>query len=690
MKKIFFLISFLFFVTTYGQEKKFKYYVHLNDYSNPPTFENINGLMVYNGNNSNLQSFLNDYTITFFSHAFPSSTRALNLEVFVLETVNDDLMVNLVTNFPYIFKSFTEINNDNPELQFFPNDYGISNPNGNTGSNIDRNDLDYINISKAWDITTGNGMTVGISDARIKIDDTDFLNKVTFINAPYSQNQSYNPNNIESLHGTQTAGIAAAQGNNNYGSTGVCYDCNIVSTQYGDYNNLLLLAQSGVRVINMSWASAYASIEQQNVVDEIVEDYNTVLVASGGNVPSHQTNEDARCALSHWDSTLNRFVPNFTGLQYFYPASYNGVISVSGLSHKYLANDPTTYAGVSPFGFPVSSFIRDSFSPNVNVADTNNPIGLKYHGWSDTCYDPYGIPHYPSPQGIVWTYSFNEKIDILAPGYTNFRFPLFAEENGTIGYFDSGGTSSAAPYVTGVAALMLSINSCLIPQEVEDVIQLTTKDVENMGINQNFVGNIGAGSLDGGDAVEFVNEMKKTNGNAVIDNHIFNRFEFDLQKINNNLSIENVTFRDNCIANFVAKNQIHLLPNTNLIPNTNGNIHLSIDPAIDITCTPANFARNSNFDEKKKSVADLKSKMNLYPNPNNGSFQLLNIKSEGFASNNVTLQVFDLNGRILYKRNLSENDFTTCNLDLNYLSPGVYIVKLSSINRSVDIKFVKN
>ena len=69
---------------------------------------------------------------------------------------------------------------------------------------------------------------------------------------------------------------------------------------------------------------------------------------------------------------------------------------------------------------------------------------------------------------------------------------------------------------------------------------------------------------------------------------------------------------------------------------------------------------------------------------------MLNIKSEEFESYNIELEVLDLNGRNLYKRSLSGKDFTNCKVDLNYLSSGIYIVKLSSVNHSVDIKFIKN
>jgi hypothetical protein len=55
---------------------------------------------------------------------------------------------------------------------------------------------------------------------------------------------------------------------------------------------------------------------------------------------------------------------------------------------------------------------------------------------------------------------------------------------------------------------MLSVNGCLYPNEVDNILKLTSKDVEQLSFNQIFQGQIGAGVLDAGDAVTFVNEMK--------------------------------------------------------------------------------------------------------------------------------------------------------------------------------------
>ena len=324
------------------------------------------------------------------------------------------------------------------------------------------------------------------------------------------------------------------------------------------------------------------------------------------------------------------------------------------------------------------------------MGSTNNPIGLIFNGYQQYCgtagNSNFGIV---TDNGIVANLTSNPLVDILAPAYNVFSFPNYAERNQQIFYYDAGGTSSATPFVSGSAALMISVNKCLEPNDVDVILKLTTKDVEVLPINQNFVGNIGAGALNTGDAVEFVNEMKKPNGDAIIDNHIFNRFDFKLDKINYNLTIQNITFKDDCKVDFTAKNQIHLLPNTNLKPNTVGSTHLSINPNIDISCNYSNPSRVANS-SKESSIKKIKnSDAILYPNPNNGSFQLNNINSEYFGNGNIKLQIYDLNGRVLRDKVLHDNDIPNCKIDLQELASGIYIVKLSSNDYTQDFKFVK-
>ena len=688
MNKLFLIFCILFIGNCYSQVTIYKYHLYVTDYNSPPTFQKIDNQLVYSGTNKRLQSFLANYYVTDFYQLYPTSKRPINLREFQLETTNSNLIANLVETFPILFSGYFNVTGEKYDLAFYPNDYGSTNPNSNFSANIYRSDLDYINVQKAWDITTGN-ITIGMSDSRINITDADFAGKVSFINPSFYQYLTpFQFGSLEFEHGTGTAGIAAAQGNNNYGSTGVCYDCKIKGTQYGNYNNLLLLAQAGVRVISMSWVGG--NWGQQNLIDEIIQDYHTVLVAATGNTSSYQTLTDGFCGTSYWDATQGRYISNVVGTQYFYPASYNGVISVSGIGQKYLPIDTANICCVSPLGFPIALFTKDSFSPNINMGSTNNPIGLIFNGYQQYCgtagNSNFGIV---TDNGIVANLTSNPLVDILAPAYNVFSFPNYAERNQQIFYYDAGGTSSATPFVSGSAALMISVNKCLEPNDVDVILKLTTKDVEVLPINQNFVGNIGAGALNTGDAVEFVNEMKKPNGDAIIDNHIFNRFDFKLDKINYNLTIQNITFKDDCKVDFTAKNQIHLLPNTNLKPNTVGSTHLSINPNIDISCNYSNPSRVANS-SKESSIKKIKnSDAILYPNPNNGSFQLNNINSEYFGNGNIKLQIYDLNGRVLRDKVLHDNDIPNCKIDLQELASGIYIVKLSSNDYTQDFKFVK-
>src|SRR5690606_4728634 len=116
------------------------------------------------------------------------------------------------------------------------------------------------NLPKAWDFTKGNEeIVIGISDAKIDTSDVDFKFKTEFLHAPY-QSLPYSSTNLQSFHGTGVSAIAAAQGDNAHGTVGICSNCSIMSTKYGNYDYLLELAQHGVRIINMSWVGGYSSV----------------------------------------------------------------------------------------------------------------------------------------------------------------------------------------------------------------------------------------------------------------------------------------------------------------------------------------------------------------------------------------------------------------------------------------------
>ncbi|MGV7106692.1 S8 family serine peptidase [Flavobacterium sp. U410] len=675
IKNVFLCFYILVFSFSFSQEiKPFKYYVYYFNSDEAAIFEKDknSNLSYYVGNRNDLKNFFDKYEIVSFYQALPEYPVENILRVYVLETYNNEFVMDYIDSFPLLVEKYEDISNENINLEYYPNDYGVTNPNGNQGSSIDRRDLDYINTPKAWDITTGSGIKLGISDGRIKPDDYDFVNKITFLPEYTYGSMSYDPNNGVTSHGTSVVALAAAQGNNDYGSVGVCYDCEILAVTYGNYNYLMSLANAGARVINMSWTGSSFSQVQQDAINYLSNDMGVVLVASAGNKPSHQTQTDFFCPpYSYFSSSQNQLVPSYTGIQISYPASYENVISVSSVEHYYLdASDSGAYCCTSPT-HSIGGHIQNSFAPAINIDDLNNPIGLVYNGYPRYCqYN--GNNYLTSPNGIVDTYTYNESVDILAPANKVYNHAKFAEE-GVVDYHQYGGTSSSAPYVSGTAALMIGVYDCITPQEVENILKLTAKDVVNMTINQEYKNYIGTGKLETGDAVEFVNEMKKSNGDAYVKDHIFNRFTFNLEKINNNLTIENVTFKDDCVVDFTARNEIQLLPNTHLLPNINGHTHLSINQDIDITCQSF---QKSIF--KKEIREKKKEELLVYPNPVS-SGMILNIISSNNSEKKI--QIFDLLGKQVLNANIVNE------LKMN-IPQGIYIIKIVEAGLIITKKLV--
>ncbi|MCJ7464400.1 MAG: S8 family serine peptidase, partial [Thermoplasmata archaeon] len=71
--------------------------------------------------------------------------------------------------------------------------------------------------------------------------------------------------------------------------------------------------------------------------------------------------------------------------------------------------------------------------------------------------------------------NFGTGLDIMAPGVQ-----IYSTQGGG-GYQYLSGTSTAAPHVAGVVALMLSVNPALTPTEVGNVINATATDISRVG-----------------------------------------------------------------------------------------------------------------------------------------------------------------------------------------------------------------
>lgn len=128
-------------------------------------------------------------------------------------------------------------------------------------------------------------------------------------------------------------------------------------------------------------------------------------------------------------------------------------------------------------------------------------------------------PHYPSDYNdnliisvgasdnfdFKWDHSnFGNNIDVIAPGTADLLFTTARVEEGS--YTSMEGTSGAAPVVTGLSALLKSINPNLHRDDVERIIEISADDVNPELYNyiNGYEERVGHGRVNAGRALEFL------------------------------------------------------------------------------------------------------------------------------------------------------------------------------------------
>jgi thermitase len=252
--------------------------------------------------------------------------------------------------------------------------------------------LRNIQAFEAWDITTGGDITIAFLDTGVSDSHPDLKGRV--LDGYDFYNNDPDANDDEG-HGTYTAGVAAAEGDNGEGIAGVCWSCKVLpvkvlgSRGQGDDATIAAgirwAADQGARIISMSLGGD----EDTQVLRDAVtyaSQRGALLIAASGNGQSEGN------------------APN-------YPAAYPEVLAVSATD----GSDVVT--GFSTYG----DFV-DISAPGVGV-------------WS-----------------TVWD---SERGNTYAAG---------------------NGTSAAAPYVAGAAALVLTLRPDLNAAQIADILTRSSDD----------------------------------------------------------------------------------------------------------------------------------------------------------------------------------------------------------------------
>jgi subtilisin family serine protease len=303
-----------------------------------------------------------------------------------------------------------------------------------------RND---INVEAAWGIETGSpNVVVGVLDSGVDTSHPEFAGRLTpgydFIDGDTNANPVCVDGIKGCAHGTAVAGIIAAASDNGIGIAGVAPNVRIMPVRVLDEQGtgtasttargIRWATDNGADVINMSLGGGRSSV-QQNAV-EYAHGRNVVLVAAAGN---ENINNNER---------------------HEYPSDHEAVISAGALGpcggRKRSSSDPSEVN------------LRDGIRPDPKGVTCDN------EKWWGSNYGE-GIHLIMAPGTRIYTtdvtgqkgYNTINRSSLLGPDYTS----------------TFNGTSAAAPFVAGVAALVRSKYPSLTNEQVRGIMQISAVNI---------------------------------------------------------------------------------------------------------------------------------------------------------------------------------------------------------------------
>lgn len=639
-------------LSIFSQNGPYKFYLRANSTNLIIDTAVSKGRVVYLGKDRDLIKVFNNNNIIAFRKAFVNSNNYNLKRTWYFESSSNTTLSDFLVYASHVF-NFGEKIEDVILANTYPNDYGITSPNGYTGLPVDLSYFDFIEVPLAWDYTTGSTNTnirVGISDGGITSNAPDFVNQI-IANGVLSNGTS----DEDIRHGNTITMILAGEGNNGQGSTGICQDCEIISHYFlsdNGNNGLSLyekiedLALNGARVINCSFEVGYSQTGE-DCIAEVTDNLGSIVVAASGNSGSEVLR---------------------------YPASYNNVISVGAVG----AGKDFIFENIeqSGTGFPYIKNLKHALGGNVGFNNNSGPITPS--NFEEKAFILGGRAR------------LNEKVDIVAPGLGVFSYGQYLSF-GNISYvgapnFQTLFTSPATPMVSGTIALMLDLNSCLDLVQIESIIKSSSTYISDFPFNTDSGNNFvwaqkhGSGTLNVGRAVKLVNDLLDSSEIAYINNQKFTRWDFEFEGVSQHIEIRNQEFTEASTLSVIAKNRILIEENSLLEPNSDGNALLDINPSLVINTdcippgvAPPNCENGSNKDQEEDSrykIAPTKviNEMSIY---------------ERFSGeqNLTSIKIYDLMNREVFASkglNFKSNEELTFNLQI--LKRGIYIVKGFSSN----------
>ena len=329
----------------------------------------------------------------------------------------------------------------------------IHNTWNNLGEDADGDGRTIELVGSSWVFDPGdvNGID---DDGNGKVDD--------FVGWNFSNN-SNDPSTASISHGTSTAGIVAGDGTNGT-ETGVAPRAKLINL------NINSAGES-------NWWAAY-QYAFENGADVTTSSYSLKWYNNPQpNYPMFRQIADMELAVGtlHTNSTSND--GNSTGI----PFNISAPGCVPG---PWIHPDQTLVGGLS------------SVIGSANV-DAGTDVITSSSPWGPFAWEDYQANHPSYP--YVMPASYQDYPYETIPGSMGLIKPdLAAPGNGTIstspggGYSSFSGTSGATPHLAGVAALLLSVNPNLEPEDLSRIMQTTAVEKGDPGKDNRY----GAGRVD--------------------------------------------------------------------------------------------------------------------------------------------------------------------------------------------------
>jgi Subtilase family len=302
--------------------------------------------------------------------------------------------------------------------------------------------LDAINAPQAWGITKGsNSVKIAlIEDQGVELNHPDLQLKIV--------GGDNNPGGIRGSHGTNVAGIAGAVTNNTIGIASLGWNIKLLTYQaYNDDDYMSITGQkikdaadAGADVINLSFKT-------------LKFDYTDCSI-----LPKNIAG----------DSPLRQY--------YYYNYSYDFI------------RDAIDYA-VAHNSVVVASAGNDNGQVGNELPCENVPYPC-YPGQYSNVISVSGSQQNNT---FVDGWNYGSFIDLNAPGRTDANTGLWSTDlNGTYTNdpFKTSGTSFSAPMVSGLVALIKSLNKTISPDQVKSILESTADkiDAQNHPYDNNGTG----------------------------------------------------------------------------------------------------------------------------------------------------------------------------------------------------------